>query len=227
VVVNNGVEAVGAVERGSFDLVLMDVQMPEMDGFEATKQIRAREQTTGGHVPIIAVTAHAMKGDRERCLSAGMDSYLSKPIRAAELHQRIDEITAASGRSESPRPTSVAADDPWDWSTALATVQGSEELLREIIEAFLEEAPRQIVAMHEAIKRTDAALLRRAAHTVKGAVRYFGAQQAFDLAMRLETLASGGDLEAAIPAIDQLEREVERIKPLFASRLVSKAEAVF
>jgi HPt (histidine-containing phosphotransfer) domain-containing protein len=81
--------------------------------------------------------------------------------------------------------------------------------------------------MHEAIKRTDAALLRRAAHTVKGAVRYFGAQQAFDLAMRLETLASGGDLEAAIPAIDQLEREVERIKPLFASRLVSKAEAVF
>ena len=226
VVANNGAEAVAAVKRGPFDLVLMDVQMPEMDGFEATKQIRAHEQTTGGRVPILAVTAHAMKGDRELCLAAGMDSYISKPIRAAELHQRIDEITATSARVDRPRPAAVAADDSWDWSTALATVQGSEELLREIIEAFLEEAPRQILAMHEAIKRSDAALLRRAAHTVKGAVRYFGADRAFKMAMQLETLAHDGDMGTAIPAIDLLEREVERIKPILASRLGSNAAAI-
>ena len=91
-VVNNGKEAVAATAAQKFDLVLMDVQMPEMDGLEATEQIRAREQQTGTHLPIIAMTAHALKGDRERCLAAGMDDYVAKPIRAEELFQAIDAI---------------------------------------------------------------------------------------------------------------------------------------
>jgi len=172
------------------------------------------------------VTAHAMKGDRERCLSAGMDSYISKPIRAAELHQRIEELAAADAGKAPDRAATATADTEWDWSTALATVQGSEELLREIIEAFLEEAPRQVAAMREALAGSDAALLRRAAHTVKGAVRYFGAQQAFDRAARLETLAHDCELQAAPAAVEKLEEELARIMPLLSARLANKAAAV-
>ena len=226
VVVNNGLDAVSAVKREHLDLVLMDVQMPELDGFDATKRIRQLEHGTGRHIPIIAVTAHAMKGDRERCLSAGMDSYISKPIRAAELHQRIDELAAVDEGALREQPASETVGGDWDWSIALATVQGSEELLREIIEAFLEEAPRQVAAMHAALDSSDAALLRRAAHTIKGSVRYFGAQQAFDLALRLESLAHNGELQAAPAAVETLEQELKRIIPLLSVRLTSKATMV-
>jgi HPt (histidine-containing phosphotransfer) domain-containing protein len=154
-----------------------------------------------------------------------MDSYISKPIRAAELHQRIAEIAARTPMNPPPS-TAPPADEPWDWSRALATVQGSEELLREIIEAFLEEAPRQIEAMRRAIEESDAPLLRRAAHTVKGSARYFGADHAFDLAMRVESLATGGDFREAIPAVELLEREVARITPLLSSRLAADAQAM-
>jgi HPt (histidine-containing phosphotransfer) domain-containing protein len=125
-----------------------------------------------------------------------------------------------------PSSTAAAAGDPWDWSKALATVQGSEELLREIIEAFLEEVPRQFEAMRRAIEESDAALLRRAAHTVKGSARYFGADQASDLAMRIESLATGGDPKDAIPAVELLEREIARITPLLSSRLALDSEAM-
>jgi HPt (histidine-containing phosphotransfer) domain-containing protein len=152
-----------------------------------------------------------------------MDSYISKPIRAAELHQRIADVTAAETATSADAPVPVTAEDEWDWSTALATVQGSEELLREIIEAFLEEAPRQVAAMHTALAGSDAALLRRAAHTVKGAVRYFGAQQAFELALRLESLAHDGQFQAAQLEAVKLEEELARIKPLLAARLASNA----
>jgi CheY-like chemotaxis protein len=220
-VVGNGVDAVRAVERGHFDAVLMDVQMPEMDGFEATRRIRQRERQSGGHVPIIAVTAHAMKGDRDRCLAAGMDSYISKPIRAADLYKTLDEAAgcAAQGAVDQVPPTAQVEDSDWDWSVALANVQGSEELLREIIEAFLEEAPRQLGFMRQALAESDAALLRRAAHTVKGAVRYFGAQAAFDLALTVETLAQKEEIASAAAGVNDLEVEVARITPYFVARL--------
>jgi len=235
VVADNGVEAVAAVDREHFDLVLMDVQMPQLDGFDATKQIREREQKQGGHIPIIAVTAHAMKGDRERCLAAGMDGYLSKPIRSAELHQAIDEIAGIGKKSSSQtavRETTAITSQPapldgqWDWSVALATVQGSEELLREILAAFLEETPRQLSSIERALAASDAALLRRAAHTIKGAVRYFGADRAFDLALRLETLAHNGELSQAAAAAEELQEELARITPLFQTRLDAKEPAV-
>ena len=90
----NGIEVLEALERDSFDLILMDLQMPEMDGFEATAAIRAKEVDTGAHIPIVAMTAHAMKGDRERCLEAGMDEYIPKPIRARRVYEMVDMITA-------------------------------------------------------------------------------------------------------------------------------------
>jgi CheY-like chemotaxis protein len=102
VVANHGREAIAAWESDDFDLVLMDVQMPEMDGFEATAAIRAKESRTGSHVPIIAMTAHALKGDRERCLKAGMDDYVAKPIRAQQLFDTIETVVAGSGTPKSP-----------------------------------------------------------------------------------------------------------------------------
>jgi PAS domain S-box-containing protein len=221
VTVSNGREAVDAVRREYFDLVLMDVQMPEMDGFEATKKIRQRESPGRRPIPIVAVTAHAMKGDRDLCLAAGMNAYISKPIRATELYNTIEEVvgspTAETVASTNGSPT----DDEWDWSTALATVQGSEELLREIIEAFLEETPRQLSAIHKALAESDAATLRRAAHTIKGAVRYFGAQKAYDLALQVETLAHDGSLAPARGPVEELEAELGRITPRLATRLSS------
>jgi PAS domain S-box-containing protein len=221
-VVTTGFAVLDATRRERFDLVLMDVQMPEMDGLEATRRIRQHEATTGGRIPIIAVTAHAMKGDRDLCLSAGMDAYISKPIRAAELYQTIDDLMgrrrSAAAADEPSRP---AADNEFDWSVALATVQGSEELLREIIEAFLEETPRQLSAVHKALAESDAPGLRRAAHTIKGALRYFGAEAAFGRALEVETQAHNGDLAGIRPAIEKLERELERITPHLAARLAS------
>jgi PAS domain S-box-containing protein len=252
VVASNGREAVAAAERESFDVILMDVQMPEMDGFEATRRIRKREQQSESHTPIIAVTAHAMKGDRERCLAAGMDSYLPKPIRPAELQERIQEVVASgvsgpiarrsepvaersrlqtNGEAEAgaaglhdmaTQPSPAVQQAPWDWSAALATVQGSEELLCEIIEAFLDETPRQTAAMHQALADGDAVTLRRAAHTIKGAVRYFGAESAFELAHAVEMLASEEKLDAAAAAIDRLEGAIAWLTPLMRARLETK-----
>jgi len=226
--VNNGREAVAAVERERFDLVLMDVQMPEMDGFEATKRIRELESGAGARIPIIAVTAHAMKGDRDLCLAAGMNAYISKPIRAAELYKTIDDAVGSMIPTVDSSTNGNPVTDDWDWSTALATVQGSEALLREIIEAFLEETPRQVDAIHKALAESDAATLRRAAHTIKGALRYFGAQKAFDLASQVETLAHDGALTPARGPIEGLEAELARITPRLKARLMTnKIEAVY
>ena len=143
VLVGNGDAALAAWEREPFDLILMDVQMPEMDGFAATQAIRAKEKAKGGHVPIIALTAHAMKGDRERCLAAGMDAYVSKPIRAAELFEAIGRLLSADvkGAKERPdpegRPGAVL-----DLDTALGVVDGDRDLLREMAQWFLNQCPK-------------------------------------------------------------------------------------
>jgi CheY-like chemotaxis protein len=199
----NGKEAVEMVEHQPFDVVLMDVQMPEMDGFEATAAIRRREQDTGRHIPIVAMTAYAMKGDRERCLAAGMDGYISKPVQPRELWEAIEKFVAAGG----------AADAVLDRDEIEQRVGGDMKLLRELIDVFFADYPRMWRNVRDALAEGDATKLSRAAHTLKGAVGVFGAQAAHDAAERLERLAGRGDLAQAVEHVAQLETELERLKP--------------
>jgi two-component system, sensor histidine kinase and response regulator len=203
-VANNGLEAVDAHRSKQYDLIVMDVQMPEMDGLEATRTIRIRERETGEHIPIIGVTAQAMKGDRQRCLDAGMDVYLPKPVRAALLHNAIDKIIGPrpgnpeNGVPESQPPAtseksvneskSVQSDKKAivDWDSALDLVGGDSDLLKTVAEAFLEECPALLERMEQAIADGDGDSLRLAAHTLKNAMQTWGADPGRDLAMHLE-----------------------------------------
>jgi len=190
VVASNGREALEALSRDAFDVVLMDVQMPEMDGFEATRKIRERERDSGDHVPIIAMTAHAMKGDRERCLEEGMDGYISKPLRPSELFESIESLAAASGAG------SERAAAPFDETIALHRVDGDRALLCEIIDVFLVDAPRRTAELGAAITRRDVPTTRRAAHTLKGELATLGATEASSLAQQIEALACDSNFDS-------------------------------
>jgi CheY-like chemotaxis protein/HPt (histidine-containing phosphotransfer) domain-containing protein len=207
-VAGNGREAVRLARADRFDLVLMDVQMPEMDGFEATRQIRHWEQNNGGHLPIVALTAHAMKGDRDRCLGAGMDAYVSKPIRAQKLFETMETVLLAA--ADRTAPASVAPDGV-DWQTAMESVQGDRRLLRQLIEIFLDEGPMRITQARQALADGDAACLQRAAHTLKSSVKSFGAVRAYDLCGQLETLAGNGRPDQVDAAVANLEQEVSTL----------------
>jgi len=209
----NGLEALAALDTGCFDVVLMDVQMPEMDGFTATGLIREKERATGTHIPIIAMTAHAMKGDREKCLAVGMDGYISKPINPEELYEVIE--SAGTGAK---MPARIWEDSPSDepiieMSSLLSRVEGDKELLAQLATLFLKEYEESLAAMREAILQQDAGMLAKAAHTLKGAVANFAAPRALDAALRLEAVAQQGSLIGAEQAYRTLEGEIERLKP--------------
>jgi CheY-like chemotaxis protein len=224
VVANHGREAIAAWESGEFDALLMDVQMPEMDGFEATAVIRAKESGTGNHVPIIAMTAHAMKGDRERCLQAGMDAYVAKPIRAGQLFEAL-ETTLPECRQEQPLPeATAAAEEIVDWPQALEGVEGDRRLLRDMVEAFLEEAPRLMAAIREAIAGADAGALQAAVHTLKAPTRCLGATPAFEQVVRLEQVARTKNMESAEAIFAALERQMERLNPVLKEYAAGKLE---
>ncbi|MCC6555259.1 MAG: response regulator [Polyangiaceae bacterium] len=237
-VVENGKAAVAALAERRFDLALLDVEMPEMDGLQAAQAIRAREERDGGaRVPLIVVTAYAMKGDRERCLQAGFDAYVSKPVQLDELHDAIDRLAGPAPESEdeparlslAPAPPLAAPSSPGAPSSpaprarpsaaaglfhrerALARAGGDPELLRELLCVFLEERPRWLEDLAAALEAGDARRLQRAAHTVKGAVDNLGAPEAYAAALRLEQLARAGDLAAAPEAAAALRALVERL----------------
>ncbi|HUE69470.1 MAG TPA: response regulator [Pirellulaceae bacterium] len=228
IVANNGQEAIDALAREPFDLVLMDLQMPELDGLEATRRIRAREQQPGdgdrpAHVPIIAMTAHALKGDRERCLAAGMDEYVSKPIRESQLLAALRAVLGERGpafRFSSPElPAQLGARNAQpetsviDWKAALETCGGDHALLRDIVEAFLEEEPRRVAEIRRGIEQADFELLNRAAHTIRGSMRYFGAKRVYDRAQALEQMGANRSLEGADVEVCLLEQELEKLLP--------------
>jgi two-component system, sensor histidine kinase and response regulator len=220
-VATDGRQAVALWEKQAFDVVLMDVQMPIMDGLEATRVIRARERNTDRHVPIVAMTAHAMKGDRERCLAAGMDHYVSKPIRAARLFEAL--AAAACGMPGADIPpdegTPARLGQVVDWGEALHSVNGDRQLLREIVEAFLDESPRLLATIRTAIEQSDGRTLQRAAHTLKGSTRYFGATQVSEMALQLETMGARGHLGHARDSLADVEREMARLTPLLVDYL--------
>ena len=195
-----------------FDAVLMDVQMPEMDGFEATAAIRTHEQVSGGHVPIIAMTAHAMKGDRERCLAAGMDGYVAKPLQAQELFEVVEGFFHRAAPVVGNLATR-AEESPFDLADALRHVGGDKALLKELLQLFAVECPQLLASIRDAINHSDAVLLRRAAHSLKGAVSNFGAPAVVAAAQRLESMGQHGNLLEAQAACARLQETLDRVQP--------------
>jgi two-component system, sensor histidine kinase and response regulator len=207
-VVSNGREALAVASAGDFDLIVMDVQMPEMDGFEATGEIRELEKSSGKHIPIIAMTAHAMKGDRERCLAAGMDGYVSKPIRVADVEEAVEQAMAAK-RSSDTRSTSEK--NIIDEAAILDGMDGNRKLLRDLTRIFLADYPKQLAEIKSAIDMGNAERLRRAAHALKGSVGNFAAKRAVATASQLEALGKSGNLDAAQDTYVTLEDELRQL----------------
>jgi len=212
VAVENGRQALVALESRRFDVVLMDVQMPEMDGFEATRALRERERRTGAHVPVVALTAHAMKGDRERCLAAGMDGYVAKPVEAEQLFATIEQLSHAPAPLGDGVPASRTDVPILDREAALARLGGDAEVLLEAVSAFRDERDMLLSEIRRVISRGDGDALRRAAHALKGALVTLGAASAAEAALRLERLGSRGDFSAAREACAVLEREVAQLE---------------
>jgi PAS domain S-box-containing protein len=211
-VVGDGRRALAALEAERFDAALLDLQMPELDGLETAAQVRRREGEAGRpRLPLIALTAAAMKGDRERCLAAGMDGYVAKPIRAGELFAALEEMAPPL---ESPP---AAAGAVLDAAAALAHVDGDRDLLRTLVEVFWETVPGQLQELHTAAASGDAAALRRLAHTIRGAVGTFGAAAAAEAAAQLEAMARSGVLTGASEACAALDDEIERLRPALAT----------
>jgi CheY-like chemotaxis protein len=217
VTAGNGRAVLERLEKATFDLILMDIQMPEMDGFEATAIIRKKEESTGKHLPIIAMTAHAMEGDRERCLAAGMDGYVSKPVRLLDLIDAIAKLGRLPAIAEETTPAKRREQEPIDTASALARAGGNVELLKEMAAVFLREVPVLMTDLHKAVAAADARATECAAHKLKGCVGNFTARPAFEAASKLEVLGRDGSLSEAEPAYVELEREIQRLKSALAS----------
>jgi PAS domain S-box-containing protein len=224
----SGLRGLEALARESFDAVLMDVQMPGMDGIETTRAIRARERGVARRTPIIAFTAHAMKEDRERCLAAGMDAYLAKPVETAELIETLARVTAlpggkagegpVTGRAAAPAEPAGVIEDP-HVAALLRIVGGDEKLLREVVRVFLEDGPAKLSALNVALDARDSNALAVAAHGLKGSAAAIGARAATDAAAHLEALARARNLAEADVAAAQVREEISRVRDSLSSWL--------
>jgi PAS domain S-box-containing protein len=214
VVVSNGREALAAWNAQPFDVILMDVQMPEIDGLEAASAIRREEAAHGGHIPIVAMTAYAMKGDRENCLAAGMDRYISKPIRAHELFETVEKI-ALPDMPALPEHSAQESQQggAFDEAAALENVGDDRDLLSELAEIFVRDCAALVGNIEAAVTQANATQLRCAAHALKGAVDNFGATATFTAAQRLESMGRDGDLNGAHEALKTLRKEIDRLLP--------------
>jgi CheY-like chemotaxis protein/HPt (histidine-containing phosphotransfer) domain-containing protein len=221
----NGLEAIEALSRIPYDLILMDCQMPEMDSFEATAVIRAREKEGGTHVPIIAMTANAMQGDRERCLEAGMDDYISKPVKPENLIAVLETwLHQKSASAEEQRPTSDASEpspEPpaVDFTGVRDIAGGDPAFLAELVEEFLKGTSQMMTALKAALHQVedsrngaDAQTARREAHSIKGSAATFGAETLREIAFHIEKLAAHGNLAAASELLTTLNQEWIRVE---------------
>jgi CheY-like chemotaxis protein len=210
-VAQNGREAVEAVEEQPFDLVLMDVHMPEMGGFEATGLIRQRERANGHRLPIVAVTARAMTGDRERCLEAGMDDYLTKPMKVKDLLAIIDRLVVKSAVAEA-EPAVTTAGSAFEDRVLRDRFDGDLDLLRLVAGTFLESTPPLLDDLRQGIAAGDAGSVSRIAHRLRGSLANFGADEVVEAAFRLETMGAGGDLAGADAACEALIEGYETLR---------------
>ncbi|MGH9356750.1 MAG: response regulator, partial [Terriglobia bacterium] len=221
VIADNGREALAAIDKRPFDLVLMDVQMPEMGGLEATAAIRNREKTTGEHLPIVAITARAMVGDRERCIAAGMDGYVSKPIQSAQLFETVGRLTSSAAKEAAQSAESAFAvqsdhlkivDKEW----ALEQIDGDEELLAEMSAIFLKGYREQLCSLRTAVDRGNTQAIAAQAHAIKGSVGSFGARAASQAALQIEEIAKRGDLTHASEALRTLDAALRQLDPILS-----------
>jgi CheY-like chemotaxis protein/HPt (histidine-containing phosphotransfer) domain-containing protein len=224
----NGREAASLCAAGRFDVVLMDVQMPVMDGFQATAAIRELEANSGRRVPIVGVTAHAMKGDRERCLDAGMDGYVTKPVRPEALFAAIEQAlrepavagraTAEAARVAPAGPEAAVLDVP----SLSALVSGDGALLRELAQLYAQDTPLLVTKLRDALSRDDRQALKRAAHTLKGSAGSLFGRSTAEAAQLLETIAGEGEPVQVRLALDRLVGEAARLGEALAQVAAGK-----
>jgi CheY-like chemotaxis protein/HPt (histidine-containing phosphotransfer) domain-containing protein len=219
--VANGLEAIKALETLPYDLVLMDVQMPEMDGLEATRLIRDPLSTVRNHqVPIIAMTAHAMQSDRDKCLEAGMNDYVSKPVAPQALMEALERWlprqTTEHILGKPPAVTSAAQEEPdtpvFDRVGMMARLMDDEDLARSVVPGFLEDLPRQIEALRARLEAGDALGVERQAHTIKGASASMGGERLRAVAAAMEKAGQAGELEAVRARMPELQAQFARLK---------------
>lgn len=226
--VGSGIEAIEAIALKDYDAILLAVQMSEMDGLTAARGIRDYEKGVGGRVPIVAMSAEVMGGDRARCEAAGVDHYLAKPVEAAELLTVINTIAGGSlhdaqqpaakdGKTESKEYNVETDLSIFDRAAALDRVGGDLELLVELAGMFLEDFPNYLSEAEIAISSGDCSTLQASAHTLKGAVGNFSAQKAYDAAFTLEQIGRSGDLSEAPDALKVLKSELEHLQPVLTS----------
>lgn len=194
--------------------------MPEVDGFQATALIREEETQSGGHIPIVAMTAYAMKGDEEQCLAAGMDRYVSKPIDPKELFNALESVVPKLQDSAEENAGEAGAGEVVNPAELLNRVGGDTQLLKELVELFLRESPPMMEGIRKALRVQDSKSLEKAAHNLKGSVGNFAAKEAYEAALRLERLGRAQALDDAEEAFRDLERKIERLKLVLITREV-------
>jgi CheY-like chemotaxis protein len=234
----DGLEALEALSRIPYAAVLMDVQMPEMDGYEATAEIRKREEGARVRTPIIAMTANAMRGDREKALEAGMDDYVPKPVKSEELGAVLERWISPQGSS---KPDTLATAMAGADSTAsneeaafldegvLATLRGLQEeggpdILKKLTELFLEDAPHQIAALREAVQAGETQAVGRIAHTLKGSSGSMGATRMAAVCSELEEVGTSGDSYRAPELLKRLEEEFRRVRAALEAKISKSVE---
>jgi CheY-like chemotaxis protein len=227
-VVGTGSPAVEALSAQDFDVVLLDLHMPEMGGLNATRRVREAERSRGRRVRVLGMTTVGEKGETERCRAAGMDGLLAKPLTletlAAALHTEPAEGSSAAGGGE--KPATSGGDPALDRERLAAQLGGDAEAVSEVLRSFVEDGPRTLTELREALAAGDASGVERAAHRLKGSLRWIAAAAAAACAEQLEGQARSGDLNAAGGSLDALSREVERVLEEARKGVASQARGV-
>ncbi|MFA6290577.1 MAG: response regulator [Victivallales bacterium] len=214
----NGAEAVRILEGQSYDLIIMDIQMPVMDGIEATKIIRDKNSKVINHdVPIIAMTAHALKGDREKCIAAGMDDYVSKPVKPADLAEAISRQLSGFTRLEQEKKNEKLKAETvdsiiFDVDSLMERISGDKDFFDELVKLFIEDTPKHFASLKTAYNNKDAEEIQHIAHTIKGSAGNFGASSLQKVALSLEQTAKTGNFSKISHLIDVVEMEFEILK---------------
>jgi CheY-like chemotaxis protein len=213
----DGAEAIAFASEEEFDVIFMDVQMPGTDGFAATAKIREQEKAAGTHTPIIALTAHALAGYRERCVAGGMDDYLSKPVKIAEVRRLLAQIGQRTAKKVPQQEHSV-----WNREEALTQAAGDEELLDEMLSMFLTDSVQLANEIEKAIAANDAERLEHAAHSLKGELGCIGANSVMERAREIEEAGRRANFSAAATLMSALQQDLRELRSALSQVLQAR-----